>query len=176
MDLNMTSLFLHRNSRGAAWLKPLVLGTLMACLGLATRVGAQMPPAPSQTGFPPLLPALPQKPPRPAEGPEAVSSFIDSLSSNDAAFEVVVNQGRILTTKENIATAKGPALVAVGDPSIVDFKIINPRQIRVIGLRIGLTDLSITTSDNRTYNFEVRVVADLTTLRGQLQALFPTPA
>ncbi|MCI0461904.1 MAG: pilus assembly protein N-terminal domain-containing protein [Gemmataceae bacterium] len=95
------------------------------------------------------------------------------MSTNDAAFEVVVGQGRILTTKADIAVGKAPALVAVGDPSIVDFKVVSPRQIRVVGLRIGLSDLSITTSDNRTYSFEVRVVADLNTLRGQLQAIFP---
>src|SRR5207249_4946055 len=33
--------------------------------------------------------------------------------------------------------------------------------------------LSITTPDDRTYSFEVRVVADLHVLRGQLQCLFP---
>src|SRR5262249_58271124 len=42
-----------------------------------------------------------------------------------------------------------------------------------IGLRLGSTDLSITTSDNRTYSFEVRVVADLDVLRGQLKCIFP---
>jgi pilus assembly protein CpaC len=158
---------------GPGLLRRLVLGAIVACLGPTLWAVAQTPPGPNQTGFPPTLPGLPQKPPRPAEGPEAVASFIDSLTSNDASFEVVVGQGRILTTKEDIAAGKTPALVAAGDPSIIDYVIVSPRQIRVIGLRIGVTDLAITTSDNRTYSFEVRVVADLTTLRGQLQALFP---
>src|SRR5262249_17615603 len=79
----------------------------------------------------------------------------------------------ILTTKEPIATAKTSALIAVGDPTVADFVVINPRQIRVVGQRIGVTDLSVTTSDNRTYNFDVRVVADLDVLRGQLHQIFP---
>jgi pilus assembly protein CpaC len=38
---------------------------------------------------------------------------------------------------------------------------------------MGVTDLSITTPDGRTFTFEVRVVADLNVLRTQLQCLFP---
>jgi pilus assembly protein CpaC len=103
-----------------------------------------------------------------------VSSFVDSLSSRDAAIEVVVGQGRILTLKEDItAGGKAEALVAAGDPTVIDFVIINPRQIRLIGQRIGVTDLAITTSAGRTYTFEVRVVIDLDLLRAQLRCLFP---
>jgi pilus assembly protein CpaC len=99
---------------------------------------------------------------------------VDGLTSTDSAFEVVVGQGRILATKENLAVAgKPPPLIAVGDPSVLDFSPVGPRQIRVIGLRVGVTDLSITVSDGRTYSFEVRVVADLHVLRGQLACLFP---
>ena len=51
------------------------------------------------------LPPAPEKGPRPPSGPESVRSFLDSISSNDAAFEVIVGQGRILTLKENLAAA-----------------------------------------------------------------------
>jgi pilus assembly protein CpaC len=85
-----------------------------------------------------------------------------------------VGQGRILTTKEDLtAPGRPPALIAVGDPTVIDFAVISPRQIRIVGSRIGVTDLSITTPDNRTYAFEVRVVVDLVALRGQLKAAFP---
>jgi pilus assembly protein CpaC len=116
---------------------------------------------------------LPDQPHRPPVGPTALTSFIDSLSVKDGVFEVVVGQGRILTVKEDIATAKGAALIAVGSPYIIDFVMVSLRQIRIVGLRMGTTDLSITTSDNRTYNVEVRVVADLDVLRAQLKCLFP---
>jgi pilus assembly protein CpaC len=56
---------------------------------------------------------------------------------------------------------------------VLDFNIINVRQIRVVGRRTGVTDLSIMTGDNETYSFEVHVVADLDPLRGKLCALFP---
>jgi pilus assembly protein CpaC len=119
-------------------------------------------------------PGVPEKPPRPATGPESVRSFIDSLSSTDAGFEVIVGQGRILTLKESLAVkGKIEPLVAVGDPSVADITPVSPRQIRVLGLRTGVTDLSITTADGRTYNFEVRVVADLDVLRARLRCLFP---
>src|SRR5262245_927326 len=60
---------------------------------------------PAQLGTPtcapecpkPALPPAPEKPPRPLTGADSVASFVDNLSSNDAAFEVIVGQGRILT-------------------------------------------------------------------------------
>jgi pilus assembly protein CpaC len=76
--------------------------------------------------------------------------------------------------KENLAVpGKTPALIAVGDPSVLDFAIVSSRQIRVVGKIMGVTELSITTGDDRTYSFEVHVLADLDNLRGQLKALFP---
>jgi pilus assembly protein CpaC len=121
-----------------------------------------------------MLTPTPQNAPRPATGPASVAALVDGLTTNDAQFEVMVGQGRILTVKENLAVpGKTPALVAVGDPSVLDFAIVNPRQIRVVGKLMGVTELSITTGDDRTYSFEVHVVADLDSLRGQLKVLFP---
>ncbi len=67
--------------------------------------------------------------------------------------EVVVGQGRILTTKEDITIGAAQPLIAVGDPSVAEFAVVNPRQIRVTGQRVGVTDLSITNSEGRNYNF-----------------------
>jgi pilus assembly protein CpaC len=151
---------------------------LVACIGLTGRSPAQQPPAPPTVSGVPLCPVpTPEKGPRPATGAESVASFVDGLTSNDAAFEVLVGEGRILATKEPLtAPNKPPALVAVGDPTVIDFNVVNPRQIRVSGLRMGVTDLSITTSDEKTYTFEVRVVADLNALRAQLHCLYPDAA
>ena len=132
------------------------------------------PAAPrANAGFP-ILPTVSSSPARPATGDGSVKEFVEGISHNDAAFDVLVGQGRILTTKTDLAVRGKPsALVAVGDPSVVDFVIINARQIRLIGQRIGVTDLSITTPDNQTYSFEVRVVTDLHVLQSQLANIFP---
>src|SRR5262245_44323595 len=84
------------------------------------------PPQPELTTTCPLActlgpPTVPEKPPRPATGPESVRSFIDGLSSTDAGFEVIVGQGRVLTLKESLAVkGKVEPLIAVGDPSVVE--------------------------------------------------------
>src|SRR5262245_20870514 len=155
---------------------------LLACLSPAAWPAGPMPgPAPCSpacppagSSFPPCLPPVPARPPRPPAGPESVGELVEPLSNNDAVFEVIVGQGRVLTTKSDLSVrGKPPALIAVGDPSVIEFQPLNLRQIRILGMRLGVTDLAITTPDSKTYNFEVRVVADLHVLRGQLHCLFP---
>lgn len=135
------------------------------------------------------LPSVPTKRPRPAQGADAqqqwqigrtpeegapVASFIDTLRTSDAAFEVILGQGRLLTLKMDIAMGPGTAVIAVGDPSIIDFQVLpNPRMIRVTGRRAGVTDMSITTADGQVYGFEVHVTYDLQLLRAQLKQIFP---
>jgi pilus assembly protein CpaC len=161
--------------RSLGWSLSLRLLLLVLTAGALPALRAEdLPPPATISGFPPDQTMAPQHAPRPATGPQSIASFLEGITTNDAMFEVMVGQGRILTTKENLAVpGKQPALVAVGDPSVLDFAIVSPRQIRVVGKLMGVTELSITTGDDRTYSFEVRVVADLNTLRGQLQTLFP---
>jgi pilus assembly protein CpaC len=65
-------------------------------------------------------------------------------------------------------------VIAVGDPTVVEFEVLpNPRMIRVLGRRAGVTDLSITTAGGESYNFEIRVVYDLPLLKAQLKQAFP---
>jgi len=101
-------------------------------------------------GMPERLPTVPERAPRPATGVGSVAEFVDNLSHNDAAFEVMVGQSRILTTKTDLAVRGKPsALVAVGDPTVADFQVLSVRQIRIGGQRLGVTDLSIITPDTR---------------------------
>ncbi|MGO9917121.1 MAG: type II and III secretion system protein family protein [Isosphaeraceae bacterium] len=146
-----------------------------------------LPPGPGEESDPQLLslgdglqesvstelPRLKLSEPRPASGSRSVPSFVDSLKGNDATFEVPVGQGRILTVKEDLAAGPNQPLIAAGDPSVIEFSVINSRQIRVTGLRVGVTDLSISTGKNQVYSFEVRVLADLSLLQGRLRAFFP---
>jgi len=47
-------------------------------------------------------------------------------------------------------------------------------MIRLIGRRVGVTDLSIVAADGQTYSYEVHVVFDLEMLRAHLRQVFPT--
>jgi pilus assembly protein CpaC len=119
------------------------------------------------------LTAVPLAKPRPTEGPSSVDSFVDGLHGSDAAIKVLVNQARILTLKQDITAGPNRPLIAVGDPTILDFTVVNSKQIRLIGKGVGVTDLAITTGGNETYTFEIRVLADLSLIQDKLRATFP---
>src|SRR5690606_37473579 len=105
---------------------------------------------------------------------QAQDSFISSLSANDAFFEVIIGQGRMLTLDRDMVEPGQPSpLIATGDPSVIDFEVVGPRHIRVTGQRLGVTDLSIVPSVGEAFNLEVHVVADLTFLRARLRQTFP---
>jgi pilus assembly protein CpaC len=116
-------------------------------------------------GFNSRLPDAVPLPPRP--------SFIESLSPTASVIEVKIGQGRFLTLQEKFAAGQQNPIVAVGDPSVVDFFVTRVDQIRLIGKKLGTTDLSITTGSGKTFDYEIQVVADLDTLRAQLRQMFP---
>jgi pilus assembly protein CpaC len=121
----------------------------------------------------PILPEIkPAKSTRPAQGPRSAVEFV-KMEPTDASFDLIVNQSRILTLKQDITTGQGYPLLAVGDPTIMEFTVINPRQLRINGRGIGVTDLSITTAQNETYVYEVRVLADLDLIHRKLRTTFP---
>ncbi|MBS0265737.1 MAG: pilus assembly protein N-terminal domain-containing protein [Planctomycetes bacterium] len=135
-------------------------------------------PEPLISGFQPHLPVVPQKLSAPRERSGKNTSFVDSISRNDAMFEVVLGQGRMLLLKEDLAEPEaggksGQALIAVGNPGVADFEILGTRQIRVVGKKIGTTDLVVTTANQKTISFEVHVVYDLQLLQVRVQELFP---
>ena len=161
-----------------------VILTAVACgaLGSGLAAAEDGPPAPGLDGAQRTqLRFIPPREPRSNEGAflpkrdeAALPSFIESLKSSDAAIQVPLGQGRLLTTKHPISTEKGTRFVAIGDPSILDFEVLpNPRMIRLTGKKPGVTDLSITTADDQTYSFEVHVTYDLDMLRAQLRHAFP---
>lgn len=150
---------------------PVALMILMVTLGIVQPALAQKGKPSNQSGFRSALPEVSEAPTRSAA---EVGQFLESLGTNDAAMEVLVGQGRLLTLKTSlVAAGKSAPVIAVGDPSVVDFQVVGPRQIRVIGQRIGQTDLSITTADGETHSFEVAVVLDLKLLSARLKAVFP---
>lgn len=156
-------------------------------------------------GFAPHLPPVPSKTAPPELRGRAASSFIESLSKNDAMFEVILGQGRLLVLKEDLVRdelkiddSKGDgnngaanenrngerntngaprlprqAMIAVGNPDIVDYEVLDPRHIRLLGKNIGVTDLAVTTVNGQTYSYEVHVVYDLRLLEARICQLFP---
>ena len=115
--------------------------------------------------------------PDPAGGlPAAVSG----VSRTGGGFEVVVGRTRLLTLKKDLppnAYADFPfppqAAVAVGDPAVLGFEVVDARHVRLTGRRLGVTDLSVVTNDGTVVNLEVAVVADLDLLRARAAAMFP---
>jgi len=152
-------------------------------IGLAVLMSLEAGAQPqSSTGLKPTLPSVPVGPsreletddvrfPRAPRGP--VADLLESVTTSDAVLEVFVGQGRIITTKEPIAQEGGIALVATGDPTVLDFEVAGPRLLRVLGVRVGDTDLSITTDAGQTYTIDVHVVYDLPLVRVYLQQIFP---
>lgn len=172
-------------SNGMERLMKLVTCCVILALSLCAPRTARCQTPTQLNGFNSRLPLIPIREPRPAEGSGTgeswqlapgtpVAGFIDSLTPNDAAIQVVAEQSRLIKLKQPIALEGGTALVAVGDPTILDFDILpNPRIIRLLGLRAGVTDLTITTSDNDVYSFEVHVGWDLDFLAARLRQVFP---
>lgn len=159
------------------------------CGALSGRAPGQAPSRPAIEEIPLGLADVPTKEPRPATGPAPdqqwkiqrdqddkapLASFIDSLRGNDAALEIVLGQGKLLTLKRPIAVGPHDPSIAVGHPGVIYVEVLpNPQLLRVTGLRAGVTDLSVTTGDGQTFSFEVRVTYDLELLRAQLAQVFP---
>ena len=101
------------------------------------------------------------------------SSFIDSIKGNDASIAVVYGQSRLITTKKPIASSDGVAVIGVADPTVVDFDVLGPQLIRIVGNRIGVTDLSFVTADGETFAYQINVGYDLQLVEAQLKQLFP---
>lgn len=147
-----------------------VAATLVAAAATAQELPAPLVPLPPPPQVEPAVPEADPLPPPPGDG-------TPKLSGGDASagtIEVKVGQGRFLTFAEDLAQKGKPApFLAVGDPMVADFFQVGPRQVRLMGKRLGVTDFMVTTSAGRTYEYELRVVPDLAALDAELRRLFP---
>jgi pilus assembly protein CpaC len=180
--------FLVRNASAnsnrirSAWRAWSSLGLLVVAISASSRVLAQdsgSDPLPQLPEGPKSLEVdapiiLPEVPTLPGQGRAHVDSFVEGLSRGDAKFSVRLGHGKILNLKKDLfAGADGQPSIAVGDPTIADFTPISSRRVRVLGLRLGTTDLSIETADGQTITFDVIVGPELDLVRGQLLQEFP---
>ncbi len=106
--------------------------------------------------------------------PAPLANLLAPARNDDSVITLVVGQGRLLTARAPLVQEGGAAVIAVGDPSIVDFEVLpNPRMIRLLGKRAGVTDLTFVTSDDQISVFEVHVQYDLDLLQAHLRRAFP---
>jgi hypothetical protein len=166
------------------WLQDLVLpvrlvcASLMICMAAIQPAFSQATADPLISGFQPHLPSVPSKLSSLSSRFQEASSFIDSLSKNDAMFEVVLGQGRLLVLKEDLIQdnqkkTTEPSLVAVGNPDVLEFELVGSRQIRLIGKQIGVTDLVVTKENQKSYSYEIHVVYDLNLVQARIRELMP---
>jgi pilus assembly protein CpaC len=95
----------------------------------------------------------------------------------DHIINLKVGQGRIITLDWPLTVPGKPGglvpFLAVGNPAVVDFLQLDSQHIRLVGLSLGTTDFSTLNDANKSLVYEVRVVADLDTLRNHLKKMFP---
>ena len=118
--------------------------------------------------------SLPELPARPSHSQAEIEAFVQEVSRRDAAIRVILGEGRLITLQEPLLQPDGAdPYIAIGDPTVMDFDVVDPRHLRLTGKRIGVTDLSIVTSGREDYTIEVHVVADLNLLKARLMQAFP---
>lgn len=154
---------------------PLTLIALMVSFGFAKPMLAQkLTPLSPQGELLPSVTAIKETPQPEWAEVQKRESLLDSASRTDEVLEIVVGRGRLLTLKHPLAEPDQPApVIAIGDPTVIDFEVLGAQQIRLTGQRIGVTDLSIITSSDEPFTIEVHVVVDLAFLRARLRQLFP---
>ncbi|WP_165069018.1 type II and III secretion system protein family protein [Paludisphaera rhizosphaerae] len=148
----------------------LLAGTAVAQEPPAERPIVPLPPPPRlEPATPEAAPLPPPPSPSGLKGP-----FVSGTAAPSATIEIKVGQGRFLTFDEDLAQPNKPSpFLAVGDPTVADFFQVGPRQVRLLGKKLGISDLMVGTATGKTYEYELHVVPDLDALDAELKRLFP---
>jgi pilus assembly protein CpaC len=64
--------------------------------------------------------------------------------------------------------------LSIGNPDVADVLLINPREVYLLGKKIGTTNILIWTKDNSTTIMDLSVELDIHTLRLSVKQLMPT--
>ncbi|MEY3459158.1 MAG: Type secretion system protein precursor [Planctomycetota bacterium] len=108
---------------------------------------------------------------------QQASSLVQRLTASDAAFEVIVGQSRTMILERALewqedGDAPEPS-ISISDPTVADVMLTGSRQIRILGRKVGVTDLTISLGNGEIASFEVQVVLDLRLIEARLMQLFP---
>tara|TARA_R110002073_G_scaffold119379_5_gene260598 strand:- start:1040 stop:2758 length:1719 start_codon:yes stop_codon:yes gene_type:complete len=63
--------------------------------------------------------------------------------------------------------------ISVGSPNIADVRMINPREVYVLGKLIGMTNITLWTKDGQSRVIDVTVLMDASALQNQLLEIMP---
>jgi pilus assembly protein CpaC len=160
--------------RWTRWLLPL-LAVAAAGLTLAAPVLLLAQEEPESEDQP--APELPSRLESRSLRLKQATSLVQKLTTSDAAFEVIVGQSRTMILEQPLELQEDednpePA-IAISDPSVADVMLTGNRQIRILGRKLGVTDLTISTGRGDMVTFQVQVVLDLKLLEARLMQLFP---
>ncbi len=131
------------------------------------------------------IPATAQDEPKPSRLEELSlrkpreSGIIAAISepSADDVIEVTVGQSRTLILDSEFdwggdSDEVSPS-VSITDPGIAEIVVLGARGLRLIGLRLGDTDLTMTTGKGEIISLHIRVVLDLPLIQARLLQFFP---
>ena len=96
----------------------------------------------------------------------ADTSYLGSVTH--VSYPLSVGKSSVYRLKESATR------VSVGDPSIADVKLINNREIYILGKKTGSTNISIWQDGAKISVLDVAVGADTSSLKNLLLDLFPT--
>lgn len=107
------------------------------------------------------------------------SGIIAAMSepTSDDVIEVTVGQSRTLILDSEFdwggdSDEISPS-VSISDPGIAEIVVLGARGLRLIGLRLGDTDLTMTTGTGEIISLHIRVVLDLPLIQARLLQFFP---
>jgi len=82
---------------------------------------------------------------------------------------------RLIAGKTAVIRLPADAIrLSVGNPDVADVMLINPREVYVLGKKIGSTNLFVWTKDGRTTIMDVGVGLDTGTLKDKLKEFLPS--
>jgi pilus assembly protein CpaC len=145
----------HRTRHRASLASNLAAAVLLSC---AATAAAQ---APAQTRTPPQPQAAPQAP-VPDDGPSCPGGISDPIA-------VRLNAGR--STFVNLPEAV--VRRSLGDPEVVDARMVSPQVLYVASRRIGATNAIMQGRSGRCVAFEIAVTIDTDSVQSKLGELMP---
>jgi len=134
-----------------------------------------IPAAAAETGKLPLTTAAAAPAPKPAPVPQATASL--PQSAEYAGPTEVAPPLRLTSGKSALVRLPAEAnRISIGNPEVADVMLINPREVYLLGKKVGTTNVFVWTKSGRTTIMDVAVSVDTATLKNKLDALVPGQA
>lgn len=89
-------------------------------------------------------------------------------AQNISVFEISAGKSQL------IALDSDTSRISIANPDVADVVLINPKEIYVLGKKIGTTNLIIWTKNNLTKIYDLKISLDTDTLKNKLRQLAPS--